>query len=142
MSLLQKVHSQFFKNNSTSKPPITEKNLNFSWNENCELAFEELKKHLISSPVLAHPDYSKPFLVDTDASGEGLGAVLAQVIDGKEQVISYASRSLTKSEKRYCVTRKELLAVIFAVKQFRHFLYGHKFTIRTDHSALKMVACK
>jgi hypothetical protein len=92
---------------------------------------------LTSSPVLAHPDYLKLFLVDTDANGEGLRAVLAQVIDGKEQVISYASRSLIKSEKRYCVTRKELLAVISAVKQFRHYLYGHKFTIRTDHSALR-----
>jgi hypothetical protein len=104
-------YRRYIHNFSTIARPLnrlTEKNRDFIWKEDCEFAFEELKKHLTSSPVLAHPDYSTPFLVDTDASGEGLRAVFAQVIDGKEQVISYASRSLTKSEKRYCVTRRKL----------------------------------
>jgi hypothetical protein len=92
---------------------------------------------LISSPILAHPDYSKPLLVDTDASEEGLGAFLAQVIDGKEQVFFLHQQALDKVRDRYCVTRKEHLAVIFAVNQFKHYSYGHMFTIRTYQSALR-----
>lgn len=69
----------------------------------------------------------------------GLGSVLSQEIHGKLRVIAYASRTLSKSERRYCVTRKELLAVVFAFKRFRHYLYGHKVFVRTDHSALKWV---
>lgn len=78
-----------------------------------------------------------PFILDTDANQVGLGAVLSQDIDGTTKVISYASRTLSKSEIKYCVTRKELLALVFACKHFRHYLYGHKVIVRTDHSALK-----
>lgn len=116
---------------------LTEKGREFKWSNECQAAFEELKRCLTTAPILCHPDFSLPFVVDTDASQSGLGAVLSQEIEGKLRVIAYASRTLSKSERRYCVTRKELLAVVFAFKHFRHYLYGHKVVVRTDHSALK-----
>ena len=92
---------------------------------------------LITAPILAHPDFSKPFILDTDASDQAIGAVLAQRFDNKERVVAYASRTLTKTERKYCVTRKELLALVFFVKYFRHYLYGSDFTVRTDYSSLR-----
>ncbi|KAL1448551.1 hypothetical protein WDU94_003585, partial [Cyamophila willieti] len=73
----------------------------------------------------------------TDASNVGIGAVLSQVIDGKEAPIAYYSKALSKPERNYCVTRKELVAVIASTKHFHKYLYGQKFIIRTDHAALK-----
>ena len=116
---------------------LTEKGANFIWTSECQDAFTQLKEKLTTAPVLAHPDFSKPFLLDTDASKESIGAVLSQVVDGYERVIAYGSRTPTKPERRYCVTRKELLAVVHFVKHFRHFLYERKFTVRTDHSSLR-----
>ena len=75
--------------------------------------------------------------MDTDASDFAIGAVLSQKLDSKERVIAYASKTLTKSERRYCVTRKELYALVHFVKYFRHYLYGKKFTIRTNHASLR-----
>ena len=93
---------------------LTEKKAPFKWTEQCENAFATLKIHLTSAPTLALPDWSWQFIVDTDTSDTGLGAVLSQIhADGAEHVICYASRTLTKSERNYCVTRKELLAVVY-----------------------------
>ena len=78
-----------------------------------------------------------PFVLHADASGDGLGAVLSKVQQGTEQVIAYYSRVLTKTERQYCVTRRELLAVICAVKHFHHYLYGRHFVIRSDHGSLR-----
>ena len=75
-------------------------------------------------------------MLDTDASNEGIGAVLSQVEDGKETVIAYASRVLTKAERAYCVTRRELLAVVTFIQHFRVYLLGRHFVIRTDHGSL------
>ena len=72
-----------------------------------------------------------------DASNLAIGAVLSQKHDNTEKVIAYASRTLTKSEQKYCVTRKELLALVHFVKFFRHYLYGKQFTVRTDHGSLR-----
>ena len=116
---------------------MPEKKRNFKWSSQCEQAFVELKKCLTSPPLLALPDWSKPFIVDTDASDIGIGAVLSQHhADGREHVISYASRLLTKPERNYCITRKELLAVITFLNHFRQYLIGAHFVIRTDHGAL------
>ena len=76
-------------------------------------------------------------MLDTDASDVGIGAVLSQEQDGKERVIAYASKKLDRQQQRYCVTRRELLAVVTFVHQFRHYLLGRKFLLRTDHNSLR-----
>ena len=88
----------------------------------CSDAFLELKKRLMTSPVLTLPRFNLDFILDTDASSEGLGAVLSQVIDGREHVIAYASRVLSKSERKYCATRREMLALVWAARHFRPYL--------------------
>ena len=102
---------------------LTEKGRKYLWDDNCQNAFENLKERLSSAPILGHPDFTKPFILDTGASKDAIGAVLSQEIDGAEIVVAYGSRTLTKTERKYCVTRKELLAVVHFVKHFRHFLY-------------------
>jgi hypothetical protein len=92
---------------------------------------------LIQSPILAHPDFTLPFILGTDASDQAIGAVLSQNVDGKECVIAYGSRILTKCERRYCVTRKELLVVVHFKKHFKFYLYGKVFLIRSDHGSLR-----
>ena len=116
---------------------LTEKNYKFNWTHECSEAFEKLKQQLTTAPVLAHPDFKKPFILDTDASDLAIGSVLSQKIDGKERVVAYASRTLSKAERKYCVTRKELLALVYFVKYFRHYLYGREFIVRTDHGSLR-----
>ena len=90
----------------------------------------------MSAPVLAFPDCTREFILDTDASEQGIGAVLSQVhLDGQEHV-AFASRVLSKAERKYSVTRKELLAVIVFIHHFRPYLLGRRFVLRTDHSSL------
>ena len=116
---------------------LTEKGQPFTWTDDCEAAFQDLKKRLVEAPILAYPDPEQEYILDTDASNYGIGAVLSQVQDGKEKVISYASRTLNKAERNYCTTRKELLAVVVFLKQFRQYIYGQRLTVRTDHGALR-----
>ena len=117
---------------------LTEKTTIFRWTTECQDAFEDLKHRLVSAPILAFPDCSKPFVLDTDASDSGIGAVLSQVQeDSTERVIAYASRALSKPERQYCVTRRELLAVVVFIQHFRPYLLGNQFTLRTDHGSLK-----
>jgi len=118
---------------------LTGKNKKFDWTSSCEDGFQKLKSALVSSPILAMPNNSDPFVLDTDACDVNIGAVLSQVQEGEERVIAYASRSLSKQERYYCVTRKEMLAVVFYSKSFRQYLLGRQFLIRTDHSALQCV---
>ena len=116
---------------------LTQKDKAFFWSETCQRAFESLKTAVISSPILAYSDAEGELILDTDASGVGLGAVLSQVQEGSERVIGYYIRTLTQPERQYCVTRRELLALVAAVKQFHTYLYGRKVTVRTDHGALR-----
>lgn len=118
------------------------KNANFNWTSECQGAFEKLKTKLTQSPILIHPNYNDPFILETDASGFGLGAILTQVRDGKEHPIAYASRSLKPAEKNYPVFELEALAVVWAVKQFRSYLFQQKVTIVTDHAALQYILTK
>ncbi|KAK3749616.1 hypothetical protein QZH41_012954 [Actinostola sp. cb2023] len=116
---------------------LTEKGKDFVWTEECDEAFSQLKTALTTAPILAYPSTEDPFILDTDASNFGLGVVLSQVQEGEEKVIAYYSSTLSKAERNYCVTRRELLAIVSAVKRFHHYLYGRPFLIRTDHGALR-----
>eukprot|EP00731_Ephydatia_muelleri_P004957 Em0002g1133a len=116
---------------------LTERGREFQWTQECIHAFDELKSRLLSAPILSFPDFEKPFILDTDACQYGIGAVLSQDHDGEEKVVAYGSRTLSKAERKYCVTRKELLAVVTFTKHFRPYLLGRHFTLRTDHSSLQ-----
>jgi len=107
------------------------------WNKEGKDAFVKLKDVLCSAPCLSFPQINNTFILDTDASHSAIGGVLSQIQDGKEFVIAYGSRKLTKSEKSYCITRKELLSVYYFVTHYKQFLLGARFIIRTDHKALK-----
>jgi len=137
---LASYYRKFIKDFAEIAAPLhalTGKNAKFLWTEDCETAFERLKRRLITSPVLSMPDDFGEFRLDTDASNKSIGAVLSQVQDGEEKVIAYASRMLITPERNYCVTRKELLAVVYFTGFFRPYLLGRNFLIRTDHSALR-----
>ncbi|GJX56300.1 putative reverse transcriptase domain-containing protein, partial [Tanacetum coccineum] len=107
----------------------------FNWGEKEETAFQTLKQKLCSAPILALPEGSENFVVYCDASHKGLGAVLMQ----KEKVIAYASRQLKIHEKNYTTHDLELGAVVFALKMWRHYLYGTKCVVYTDHKSLQHI---
>ena len=115
---------------------LMKKNQRFCWTELAQKSFEELKVALTSPPILAMPSDTGEFVLDTDASDSAIGSVLSQRQDGAERVIAYASRSLDRREQNYCVTRKELLAVVHFLKYFKQYLLGRAFKVRTDHAAL------
>nr|KAG5696950.1 hypothetical protein BaRGS_015914 [Batillaria attramentaria] len=110
------------------------------WNSTHQTAFDGLKAALTTAPVLAYADFSKPFLVETDASHDGLSAVLSQVQDGKTRVIAYASRRLRPTERNevlYSSMKLEFLAMKWAItEKFRHYLIGAKFSVITDNNPL------
>ena len=114
--------------------------LKFRWSEECQAAFDKLKELLITSPILAYPNFQQDFVLETDASHQGLGAVLSQVqSDGRSHPIAYASRGLTPAEKNYGIADLETLAVVWSISHFHYYLYGHKVTVYTDNSAVKAV---
>ena len=131
----------FIPNFATIAAPVvslTKKGKQFCWGDTQQVAFTHLKELLCTAPVLVYPRLDAPFILQTDASDLGLGAVLAQSDNsGRERVISYASRALTDREKGYSTTEKEALAIVFATDHFRPYLLGRKFTVVTDHSALR-----
>ena len=138
---LTSYYRKFVRNYSKIAEPLNrllQKGSLYRWNEQCQKAFEELKERLTSAPILAYPDFKKEFRLETDASDFGIGAVLAQKDEeGKERVIAYASRTLSKPERNYTTTEKECLAVVWAIGLFRPYLYGRKFVAITDHASLK-----
>ena len=127
----------FFANRAKPLHRLLEKGKVFDWTADCQSAFDDLKGCLTSAPILAYPRMEGEFVLDTDASGFAIGAVLSQRQDGELRVIGYASRTLSKAQRNYCVTRRELLAVVAFLKYYRHYLYGRKVRVRTDHGALR-----
>ena len=123
--------------NITQLPP-------FEWKEEHEQAFQSLKDALVTAPVLGYPDYTKPFMLETDASLKGLGAVLSQRSDdGEIRPITYASQSLRPSEKSmhdYSSAKSELMALKWSVcDKFKDYLLGSRFTVYTDNNPLVYV---
>jgi len=112
---------------------LTKKGQAFVWTEKCENSFQELKKRLTTSPVLALPDPTRYFVIFYDASKIGLGCVLMQ----DRRVVAYASRQLRTHEKNYSTHDLELAVIVFALKIWRHYVYGGKFEVFSDHKSLK-----
>ena len=115
--------------------PMLRLGARFEWTPRCEGAWEALKTILTSAPVLAHPDWNSPFVIEVDASRDGLGAVLMQ----NEKPIAYKSRALTPAERDLPITFLELLGVTWIVDEWSHYLRQRKFTIRTDHRSLQWI---
>ncbi|UYV80769.1 hypothetical protein LAZ67_19001675 [Cordylochernes scorpioides] len=136
---LSSYYRRFIKNYADIARPLNSllsKGTKFQWNTDQERAFQKLKNALTSKPVLGHFDDDAPTELHTDASGYGIGAVLAQKQGNGEKVIAYASRTLLKSEKNYSTTERECLAIVWAIGKFRPYLFGRPFKVITDHHSL------
>jgi len=132
-------YRRFVKHFSTTSRPLNAmmgKGRRFVWTDEAQQSFDQLKVALTSPPILAMPTAYGEFILDTDASYGSMGCVLSQIQDVCERVVAYASKTLKRREMNYCVTRKELLAVVLFLKYFKQYLLGRRFRIRTDHSAL------
>lgn len=139
---LVNFYRKFIKDFSKIAQPLlllTRKDAPFAWGTSQQKAFNTLRDALITEPVLAYPDFSKPFVVVSDASQEAVGGLLAQEIDGEERPIAYYSKTLNSAQQRYPSVERELLAVIMLVKHFRPYLLNNKFKIVTDCRALKYI---
>lgn len=139
-------YRRFIENFSKLSKPLTsllKKNANFDWGKEQENSFVQLKDKLLTEPILQYPDFTKEFLVTTDASNFAIGAILSQGSIGKDLPICFASRTLNHAESNYSTIERELLAIVWAVNHFRPYLYGRKFTIVTDHRPLQwLFSCK
>ena len=134
-------YRQYIPNFSAIAKPLSnllKKNTPFLWSDECEKAFIELKNRLSSAPVLTYPNFESPFFIETDASNQGIGAVLSQKDEetGKLKPIAFASRLLKNAELNYTVTEKEALAIVWALKKFRYTIYGYEVVAITDHQPL------
>lgn len=132
-------YRRFIKDFAKIVKPLTNllrKDIEFEITPEIEACFEKCKELLTLDPVLIYPDFSKEFILTTDASNYAVGAVLSQGPVGKDRPIAYASRTLNKTEERYSTTEKEFLAIVWAVNHFRPYLHGRKFKMFTDHKPL------
>uniref|UniRef100_A0ABD2XAL0 Reverse transcriptase RNase H-like domain-containing protein n=1 Tax=Trichogramma kaykai TaxID=54128 RepID=A0ABD2XAL0_9HYME len=130
---------RFIKDFAKIAKPLTtllQKDTDFIWSENCDTAFQTLKNALCNAPLLIYPDFSKPFIITTDASGYAIGGILSQGEPKNEHPVAYTSRMLRGPELNYDTYEKEALAIVHAVEQFRPYIYGHPFIIYTDHQPL------
>ena len=116
---------------------LTRKHVYFLRDSECNVALSTLKYALISAPILAYPDFSIPFELHADVSSTGIGFALCEIHGGRNRAIAYGGRNLNPAERNYSTTEREALAVVEGIKKFRNYLYGHKFTIYTDHNALR-----
>lgn len=135
-------YRRFIINFSSLVAPINEllkgrkKKQPIAWNPQAEEAFINIKNALVSAPILRSPDFNETFTIQCDASNVGVGGVLTQEINGEERVIAYCSRSLSRAERNYTVTERELLELIFWLEKFRMYVEGTKFRVITDHYSL------
>ena len=119
---------------------LTRNNVAFKWTAECQESVDRLKQCLTTAPMLCYPLFDQPFVLETDASIRGIGAILSQVQDdGQCHPIAYASSSLTAAEHNYSITELETLAVVWSITHFHTYLYGHQVTVYTDHSAVQAI---
>lgn len=133
------------KGNKLNKRPQGRRMTPADWTPEMEHAFQRLKAAVIEATVLAHPDFSRPFMLSTDASLDGIGAVLSQIQEGetKARPIAFASKSLSQSQRNYPAHRLEFLALKWSIcDKFSHWLKGHKFTVWTDNNPLTHIMTK
>ena len=140
-------YRRFIKDFATLAAPLTKLTTKevskqpFTWTNECDMSFIQLRSQLCTAPILAYPKFDRLFTLYTDASDVGLGAVLSQNDDnGVERVVAYASRALSDRERNYATTEKEALAIQYGTQHFRLYLLGRHFKIVTDHSALKWLS--
>ena len=132
-------YRRFVKGFSQHAAPLSRlagKDVPFEWTAECEASFTYLKQVLTSAPVVTLPNFSLPFRIHTDASKDSVGAVLAQEVEGLERVVAYASKALTQAQKRWSTFDRELWAVVWAVREFKHYVGLSSFSIVTDHRPL------
>ncbi|KAJ1114366.1 hypothetical protein NDU88_002604 [Pleurodeles waltl] len=136
-------YRRFVQNFGTIVAPLTEltskkQPKKVIWTPECQKAFDTLKQAMCSAPVLLAPDYSKEFVVQTDASEEGIGAVLAQVNEeGHDHPVAFISRRLLPREKKWSAIEREAFAVVWSLKKLRPYLFGTHFRVQTDHRPLR-----
>lgn len=133
-------YRKFIKNFAKLTKPLTQclkKNVKVEHTPEFINSFEKCKITLTNDPILQHPDFSKPFILTTDASNFAIGAILSQGTIGQDLPIAYASRTLNPAECNYSTIEKELLAIVWATKYFRPYLFGKKFKIVSDHKPLQ-----
>ena len=115
------------------------KEVTFKWGPEEEESFKDLRQALCETPILQYPDYEQSFTITTDASGYAVGAVLSQEKDGIDLPIAFFSHVLNSAECNYSTTEKECLAVLYAVHQFRPYVYGKEFVLVSDHEPLRWI---
>ena len=140
---LLNYYNRFIPNLASVLNPLNnllKQKVKWCWSNECTQAMEEAKRRLLSSNVLVHFDPKLSLKLDTDASAYGVGPVLSHVFeDGKERPIAFASRTLSAAERNYSQLEKEALSIIFGVKKFHQYLYGHPFVLVTDHKPLTTI---
>ena len=125
-------YRRFISQFATIAAPLTEltkQSVLFAWTHRHQLAFDSLRELLTSAPVLAFPRGDLEYVVDCDASDYGVGGVLSQVQEGDEKVIAYYSHAFWSSQRKYCTTKKELLALIASLLHFSSYLIGPRFLV-------------
>jgi len=137
---LASYYRKFVQNFASIAEPLsalTKKGVRFSWSPEAQEAFEHLKRAFAETVTLAYPQPDQTFILDTDASDVAVGAILSTTVEGVERPIAFFSRVMNSSQRNYCLTRRELLAVIACIQHFRHYLVGATVILRTDYYSLK-----
>lgn len=133
-------YQKFIKNYSSITVPITDLlkkgREKLEWTNQADQALQKLKEALVSAPILANPDFTQPFIIETDSSDLAVGSVLVQVLRGERKCIAYYSKKLSSTQRKYSATERECLAVLLSIENFRHFVEGNRFVVQTDAMSL------
>jgi len=119
---------------------LTKKDVDFVWDVGCQRTFQVLKVALVDAPVLIRPDFKRTFYLDVYWSSKGVGAILSQKEGKFEKVVAYASKNLTKAQRKFHPMEGECYALIWGIMHFRQYLHRNHFILRTDHKPLEWLA--